>query len=73
MVARRRFDPKLLGALIAAHVVVATLTWRDIGHRQPDEIRGPKWVWRLASAVQMGNALVYWLFARRAANPQDDR
>jgi hypothetical protein len=72
-VARRKLDPKLLAALIAAHVVVVALTWRDIGHRQPDDIRGPKWVWRAASAVQIGNALVYWLFARKATNPQGEQ
>ncbi len=63
---RRKLDPRLLAALIAAHVVVAALTWRDIERRGADQIRGPKWVWRVASAAQMGNALVYWLFARRA-------
>jgi hypothetical protein len=71
-VARRKLDPRLLAGLIAAHIVVAALTWRDIGRRQPDQIRGPKWVWRVASAVQMGNSLVYWLFARKGTNPRDD-
>ena len=33
------------------------------------KIRGPKWVWRLASAEQMGNSLAYWLFARKSAGP----
>lgn len=64
---RRKLDPKLLAALVVAHVVVAAFTWRDIAHRDASQIRGPKWAWRVASAAQMGNSLVYWLFARRAA------
>lgn len=69
---RRKLDPRLLGFLIAVHVFVMALTWRDIGRRDPSQIRGPKWLWRLASALQMGNALVYWLFARKRPNPHDD-
>jgi hypothetical protein len=70
-VGRRKVDPKLLVGLVAVHVVVAALTWRDIRHRDQFQIRGPKWVWRLASAVQMGNSLAYWLFARKPTSLQD--
>jgi hypothetical protein len=65
----RKLDPRLLALLIGLHIFVAAVTWRDIGHRDPGQIRGPKWFWRLASAVQMGNSLVYWLFARRRLSP----
>jgi hypothetical protein len=65
---RRKLDPRLLVGLIVMHVVVASLTWRDISHRDQSQIRGPKWVWRLASTVQMGNSLAYWLFARKSAD-----
>jgi len=50
---------------VVAHVIVVTLTWRDIRYRTDDQIRGSKRLWRIASAGQMGNALVYWLFARK--------
>ena len=53
--------------LIVVHIVVAILTWRDISHRDQSQIRGPKWIWRVASIVQMGNSLAYWLFARKSA------
>jgi hypothetical protein len=49
------------------HVVVVALTWRDLDRRTPAEVRGPKWLWRAASSVQMGNAALYWLFGRRRA------
>jgi hypothetical protein len=68
MVSRRKPDRKLLVLLAVIHVIVAAFTWRDIKNRDPDQIRGPKWVWRIASAVQMGNAAVYWLFARKRPN-----
>jgi hypothetical protein len=68
--AGRKSNGKLLAVLAVIHVVVAAFTWRDIKNRDPDQIRGPKWVWRIASAVQMGNALVYWLFARKSPNRQ---
>jgi hypothetical protein len=61
----RKPNRKLLAVLAVLHVVVAVFTWRDIQKRDPSQIRGPKWVWRTASAAQMGNALVYWLFARK--------
>jgi len=48
-----------------AHVIVAALTWRDIDRRTDEQVRGPRWLWRIASAAQMGNALIYWLFARK--------
>lgn len=69
--AQRKPNPKLLAGLIVVHVVVATFTWRDIRHRDPSQIRGPKWVWRLASAAQTGNSLAYWLFARKSGELQD--
>jgi hypothetical protein len=66
--AGRKLDPRVLTVLVVLHVVVATFTWRDIKRRDAEQIRGPKWLWRLASAVQMGNALAYWLFGRKRAN-----
>ena len=69
-VAQRKPDPKILAGLIFVHIAVAAFTWRDIRHREPSQIRGPKWVWQIASAAQMGNSLAYWLFARKAADPQ---
>jgi hypothetical protein len=64
---RRNLDPRLLVSLIVVHSVVAILTWKDISHRDQSQIRGPKWIWRIASTVQMGNSLAYWLFARKSA------
>jgi hypothetical protein len=46
-------------------VIVTALTWRDIGRRRDDQIRGSKRMWRIFSAAQMGNSLIYWLVGRR--------
>ncbi len=59
--------PVLIGA-VAAHLVVASLTWRDISRRPADRIRGPKTAWRIASAVNTLGAIGYWLVGRRPDN-----
>jgi hypothetical protein len=57
--------------IVAAHVIVTALTWRDIRHRAASEVRGPKRFWRIASAMQMGNSLAYWLVGRRPVATPD--
>jgi hypothetical protein len=51
--------------VLVAHLVVTALTWRDMANRADGEVRGSKRFWRIASAVQTGNSLAYWLFGRR--------
>ena len=34
--------PKLYAVLLVAHLIVTTLTWRDLRRRSSDQIRGPK-------------------------------
>jgi len=47
------------------HLVVVALTWRDIGRRPPNLLRGSKRLWRIASALNALGAAAYWLAARR--------
>jgi hypothetical protein len=68
-VPKRKLDPRVLACLIVLHVVVATFTWRDIERRDPSQIRGPKWLWRIATAVQTGNSFAYWVFGRKRTIP----
>lgn len=49
---------------LPVHVLVAALTWRDIGRRPADQMRGGKRAWRLASAVNTLGAVGYWLVGR---------
>ena len=61
----RKPNKYVVAALVVVHVVVVTLTWRDIRSRQPEQIRGPKKFWLVVSALNMGNAAIYWLVGRR--------
>ena len=61
----RKPNKYVLAALSVMHVIVVTLTWRDIGGRTPEQIRGNKKFWKVFSALNMGNAALYWLFGRR--------
>lgn len=55
----------LLAAILAAHVAVCTLTWRDLARRPDAAVRGKKDLWRIASALNSGGSLAYWLVGRR--------
>ena len=54
-------------AAVAVHVAVAAVTWRDIARRDASDVRGPKNLWRVASAVNSLGSIAYWAFARIAA------
>jgi len=66
---RGKPNKAVLATLAAVHVVVTSLTWRDLRNRPAEQIRGPKAFWRVASCLNMGNSAVYWLFARRRPRP----
>jgi hypothetical protein len=51
---------------LPVHILVAAVTWHDIGRRSPQQLRGSKRLWRLASAVNTLGAVAYWLAGRRA-------
>jgi hypothetical protein len=63
--ARRRPPATFWAAIAAAQVTVTAVTWHDLRQRTPDQVRGSKTFWRVFSALNMGNAALYWLFARR--------
>jgi hypothetical protein len=56
---------RLLWPAIAAHLVVTTIVWRDIGRRAPSELRGSKAFWRVFTGLNTGNSLIYLLLGRR--------
>lgn len=61
----RKPNKYAVAGFVALHTVVVALTWRDIGHRAPEQIRGNKMFWRIFSALNTGNAALYWLIGRR--------
>jgi hypothetical protein len=62
---KRRPNKFVMAGLAVLHVVVVGLTWRDLGSRPAEQVRGNKKFWRVFSALNMGNAALYWLVGRR--------
>lgn len=70
---QRKLTPAQWAAVFVAHVVIASLVWRDLRHRSDDQIRGSKRCWRIATAVNSGNSLMYVLIGRKRANATTER
>jgi hypothetical protein len=64
-VERSKPNPAVIAALLVGHVAVTALTWRDLRHRSGDQVRGSKKWWRVASAANTANSLIYWLIGRK--------
>jgi hypothetical protein len=62
---KRRPRPEVVGPALLTHVVLTALVWRDIARRDPTELRGSKNLWRLLTAMNTGNHLLYLLVGRR--------
>jgi hypothetical protein len=68
-VAAQRRPNKLVLAIIAVvHLTAVALTWRDLRSRPAGQIRGPKRIWQVASALNTSGSAAYWLFGRRRAH-----
>ncbi|SDS64398.1 hypothetical protein SAMN04488543_2111 [Friedmanniella luteola] len=50
---------------LAAHAVLTALVWRDIARRDRADLRGSPTLWRVLTALNTGNHLVYLLVGRR--------
>jgi hypothetical protein len=67
-VATTRKPNKLVLATIAVvHLTAVALTWRDLRSRPAGQVRGPKKIWQVASALNTTGSAAYWLFGRRRA------
>jgi len=62
---RAEIRPGLLVPALLGHAALTALIWRDIGRRRPTELRGSPTFWRLATAANTGNHLLYLLVGRR--------
>ncbi len=61
---------RILTVALVIHVIMLSLTWRDLSKRPPDAVRGKKRMWRLASLLNTSGSVTYWLFGRRSPSPQ---
>jgi hypothetical protein len=55
----------VLVALVVLHIIVTTITLRDLSRRTDAQIHGPRLFWRVFTPLQMGNSAIYWLVGRR--------
>jgi hypothetical protein len=65
VVERTRHPRIVIPIILAVHATIAALTWRDIAHRPARRIRGPKTLWRVASALNTMGSSAYWVIGRR--------
>ena len=52
-------------ALQNAEAAVTAFTWRDLATREPEQVRGSKRFWRMASGVNTLGTLLYFAAGRR--------
>jgi hypothetical protein len=62
---QKKPSKRVLAAIGVAHATFAALTWRDIRGRSQDEVRGSKRIWRIATGLNSGASVAYWLGGRR--------
>jgi hypothetical protein len=68
MAAQRKPNKLVLAIIAVVHVTAVTLTWRDLRSRPAAQVRGPKRIWQVASALNTSGSAAYWLFGRRRAH-----
>ena len=56
---------RILSVALVIHVIMLSLTWRDLSRRPAAGVRGKKRMWRLASLLNTSGSVTYWLFGRR--------
>jgi hypothetical protein len=62
---RNRIRQPIVWLVLIGHVVVTTLVWRDLRRRPDSQLRGSRNLWRVLSALNTGNSLIYLLMGRR--------
>jgi hypothetical protein len=68
MANRRRPRPGIALPALLSHAALTALVWRDIARRSPAELRGSKNIWRVLTAMNTGNHLLYLLVGRRPSS-----
>jgi hypothetical protein len=68
MAVKRKPNKLVLAIIGVVHLTAVTLTWRDLRSRPAAQVRGPKRIWQVASALNTSGSVAYWLFGRRRAH-----
>jgi len=56
---------KQLSIILAAHAAVTSLVWWDLYRRSPEQVRGSKRGWRIASGANTLGSAAYYLVGRK--------
>jgi hypothetical protein len=56
---------RILSVALVVHVIMLSITWRDLRRRPAVGVRGKKAIWRIASLLNTSGSVTYWLFGRR--------
>ena len=48
------------------HLIVTSLTWRDLARRSAGQIRGSAQLWRVASGLNTLGSVAYWTIGRKS-------
>jgi hypothetical protein len=62
----------LLSTVVITWLVVTPFVWRDLKRRTPEQVRGSKWFWRLASTNLTGS-IAYFMIGRKGSNDSEIR
>ncbi|MBO0745761.1 MAG: hypothetical protein J2P43_12135 [Candidatus Dormibacteraeota bacterium] len=62
---RDRRPRAAVAALVAAQIVIGSITVRDIRRRPPELVRGPRLLWMVWAGTNMMGSAAYWLLGRR--------
>lgn len=68
MATTRKPNKLVLATIAVVHLTAVALTWRDLRSRPAGQVRGPKKIWQVASALNTTGSVAYWLFGRRRAH-----
>jgi hypothetical protein len=62
---QRKLSPAQWVGVFVVHTLIASLVWRDLRHRTEDQVRGSRRMWRIASAANSANSVLYLLVGRK--------
>jgi hypothetical protein len=59
-----------IGTAASAQILLAGAAWWDLAHRPAIELRGPKWLWAIAIAVNFVGPVLYFARGRATTTGQ---
>jgi hypothetical protein len=60
---------RVLAVALVIHLILLTLTRKDLRGRPASAVRGPKRLWKVWSAMNTTGSVAYWLVGRKRVTP----